>query len=243
MDLLRMHAKIRIRPVWDDGGEQTIYEAKELLAMQADRPKLKALDENGRLNVTIMASTPDIDETGEIVEVTAFSSSIEKYNDNPKLLAYHDMKQPVGLAPGRITKAGLLLEGFVSSARPDIQQLVLDGVLSHASIGFFPKEVEWDEELDVLRHLDLELIENSLVPIPANLSTWVTVDDVKSWRSATARKTQPETPAERPEPEPEREPEPADDTGLPDEILAGLTSGVARVGSSLAALGNALARE
>ena len=169
-------------------------------------PRVKALDADGKLQLSTMASTPDIDDMDEIVEATAFASSINRFAEIPVMLAFHDMKQPVGLWPKQhITKAGLALDGFISAGRPDIQKLVLDGVIAHTSIGFFVKDVEWDDELEVLRIKDLDLIEVSLVPIPANRSTFITLSaSFVDWQTRAsksfaanlaARKTRPATPA------------------------------------------------
>lgn len=135
---------------------------------------LKATDDGGKLRLRILSSTADIDAHNEIVERSAFKSSLAAYNELPVLLAYHDMKQPVGLAPAEITDAGLVhREAFISDGRPDIQRLVLDGVLTKASIGFVIKEAKWDDKLELVRITDLELLEVSLVPIPANRYTFV----------------------------------------------------------------------
>lgn len=254
--LITIHTKIKVCPVWEsiDGQGKGIGEptdpAQLSLALktgEADGRRLKMLDENGRLNISILASTPDIDSQDEIVEVSAFASSSEEYNANPILTAYHDLKQPVGKAPSEMTKAGLMQRGFVSSARPDIQQLVLDGVLQFASIGFIPKVMEWDEDLDVLRHLDLTHLETALVPIPANLHTWVTVDDVRKWRDGnTRRKAPPEIPVERPEPEAKEIPTPPaepDDGQELDAIVDNIAAVTARIGSSLAGIAGAVTGE
>lgn len=144
-------------------------------------------DADGRLQVRSLMSTPSIDEMQEIVEVGAFKSSLEKFMERPRMLAYHDMMQPVGnWTRLELTEGGLSGDGFVSSARPDIQQLVIDGVLDGASIGFFINEAEYDEEMELFRIKDLELIEVSLVPIPANRDTFVEV--AKAWTRAKALK-------------------------------------------------------
>jgi HK97 family phage prohead protease len=201
-----------------------------------DGREVKALDEQGRLRIGTLASTPDIDEMGEIVEPTAFASSIEKFGENPMMLAYHDMGQPVGLWDDgqKITKGGLLLDGFVSAGRPDVQQLVLDGVLAHTSIGFFPREVEWDDRLEVMRITDLELIEVSLVPIPANRSTFVTLKDAfAAWRAdEIARlKDLPEIPAAK---APDGSPEPLATEPDMGPLFAGIASSMVGIGRSLA---------
>jgi HK97 family phage prohead protease len=167
---------------------------------------LKATDDTGRLGLRILSSTADIDAHGEIVERSAFESSLEAYNALPILLAYHDMKQPVGLAPAKITPDGLMHpEAFVSNGRPDIQRLVLDGVLSKASIGFMVREAVWDEKLELVRITDLELLEVSLVPLPANRYTFV--EAAKGWAETFGKAAAgPRVPSEIPKEEPARVP-------------------------------------
>lgn len=169
---------------------------------------LKATGEDGKLRLRILSSTADIDAHGEIVERDAFRSSLDAYNELPILLAYHDMKQPVGLAPAEITSAGLVhREAFISDARPDIQRLVLDGVLTKASIGFMVREARWDEKLELVRITDLELLEVSLVPIPANRYTFV--EAAKGWSKTFGKAwhdAAPVVPSDRPREEPKQAP-------------------------------------
>jgi HK97 family phage prohead protease len=239
--LIRMSAKLLIRPRWADDADTSdmlsdMLNAKQLsLELRSDTPRLKALDDEGRLHVTSLASTPDIDLQNEIVEVGAFASSLQSFALNPQMLAYHDMAQPVGLWPEqKITAAGLVLSGFISSARPDIQRLVLDGVLAHASVGFYVRNRDWDDDLDVLRITDLELIEASLVPIPANPYTFV--EAAKAWRDGEVVRLRaaPETPAERPDPEPPPAATEKDDDADLGPALDAIEAGAARIGSALA---------
>jgi HK97 family phage prohead protease len=150
-----------------------------------ENPKASPFDDQGRLWVSSLASTPDIDDVGDVVLPSAFQSSIDRFGEIPLMLAYHDMRQPVGLWPKQeITKRGLELEGFISGARPDIQRLVLDDVVGKASIGFLLKEdgIKYDEDLEIFKITDMTLVEVSLVPIPANRNTDVTVmSALKSW--------------------------------------------------------------
>jgi HK97 family phage prohead protease len=176
---------------------------------------LKATDDKGQMPIRILSSTADVDSHEEIVERSAFASSLEAYNALPILLAYHDMKQPVGLAPARMTKDGLLHpSAFISAGRPDIQELVRDGVLTKASIGFMVKDAVWDDELELVRITDLELLEVSLVPVPANRHTFV--EAAKGWSETFGRAAAtPRELAENPQEEPERVP------ALPMQELSG----------------------
>jgi HK97 family phage prohead protease len=188
---IRVISPLKIRGITDDDGRS-----------------VKALDAEGRLNLTTLASTPDIDEVNEIVEPEAFASSIDRYAEIPVMLAYHDMKQPVGLWPEQsISAQGLALSGFISGGRPDVQKLVLDGVIAHTSIGFFVKDRAWDDELEVMRIKDLDLVEVSLVPIPANRSTFITLgESLAEWRDRETRAFKNQRSPEVPDPAPEEGP-------------------------------------
>jgi len=134
--------------------------------------KLQAQDNLGRLPVRLLASTESVNDYGFIVENGAFEASLEQYNENPILLAFHDMKQPIGKAPAKVTPIGLISEGFVSAGRPDIQTFVLDGTLSGVSVGFdVLEEIEGDD--GVPRVTRLGLVEQSLVPAGANADAFV----------------------------------------------------------------------
>jgi hypothetical protein len=176
---------------------------------------LELRDPEGRLPIRLLSSTPDIDLDGEIVEPAGAAEFLEEHNRNPVLLAYHDMKQPAGMAPIRIAKDGLWSDplsksnpggAFISlhaGTHPgQIQGLVMDGSLPGASLGFVPVGVEFDEDLEVLRHVKFKIIEKSLVPLPANPSTFV--EAVTAWGKSFAKSWRPGAPTPEPEPEPER---------------------------------------
>lgn len=129
---------------------------------------------DGRLWIESRVSTPAKNEYGIVVKPESFVGAMSKWREFPVMLAYHDMNRPVGRWPeDELSDDGLILRGFVSSAAPDIQQLVRDEVLTATSISFWPKKEEWDEESKTLTILEMELLEVSLVPIPADRGTWV----------------------------------------------------------------------
>lgn len=130
---------------------------------------------DGRLYIRSLASTPDIDDANEIVEPEAFRNTLAKFAKNPVMLFCHDMRQPCGMWDKQeITSAGLILEGWISSARQDVQTLVRDGVVKKASIGYRVNKYEASTNGDEpTRLLEVDLYEVSLVPLPANDNTYV----------------------------------------------------------------------
>lgn len=111
------------------------------------------------------------DRYGEIVDATAFASSLASFNKNPVMLYMHDPRQLIGNFPvTEIRHDGLFVKGKLGhgfepadTARLQIEQ----GFLKAMSIGFIPNKMERDAE-GVLHIRDLELLEISLVSIPAN---------------------------------------------------------------------------
>lgn len=186
-------------------------------------------DDDGRLWIRSLIHTPDIDSTNERLAWDFFLESMPLFMERPRMLAYHDLKQPVGNWPAfQISEAGTLLTGFVSKARPDIQDLVRDDVLD-SSVGFLMQEAIWNEELEILEGIKGRLFEGSLVPIPANESVWVEVlSGFKQYAPTEALNTKDSViePEETPAPEMEREiPAPC----LPD--TSGLVRCVRRIAS------------
>ena len=181
-----------------------------------DGKRLKMRDDDGRLHIQGLVSTPDLDLDGEIVEPEAFRSSMPAFAQNPVMLAYHRMDWPVGLWDQKqeISEAGLFLSGWIGGSEVGIQEKVLDGVLKRASVGYFPKRVVWEEDEELWRITDLALFETSLVPIPANPGTFVEVakaaledirtNDARRWKALTRTEVPAADGVPVPEPEPVR---------------------------------------
>jgi len=135
------------------------------------------------------ASTPSLDIYNDVVEPEAFRESIQKnYKKNPIILFQHQSDRPIGKATFMsIDTAGLYIEGVVVDK--DIEPKIQAGILRTFSIGYIPQESEFrSAEGDLLDPEDakdrnkimydedvkriikkLDLVENSIVSVPANL--------------------------------------------------------------------------
>jgi HK97 family phage prohead protease len=124
--------------------------------------------------VDFIASTADIDSHGDIVEQDFILGRFEK---NPIILFAHNSRAlPIGTATNVGVRDGVLkmTVRFASKkANPvaeHVFQLIKEGILKAMSIGFIPhdirRELRDDKEVWILSKN--ELIESSVVPIPAN---------------------------------------------------------------------------
>lgn len=124
------------------------------------------------LRIAGYANTVDRDRVGDIILASAWVNGIENYRMNPILLFQHDPKNPIGRV-NKITvdKKGIFIEATVSQAAEKIHQtqsLIKDGVLKSFSVGFRPIEQKYDNAADSTIITKVELLEVSVVSIPAN---------------------------------------------------------------------------
>lgn len=141
---------------------------------------VKSIDEELR-QATFVISTDEKDRMGEVVEQ---SWDLDNYKKNPIVLFGHDPSKP-GYVVGRATEIVADKDGdknitlgtvqFAEEGTSDdadtVWKLVKQGILRTVSVGFIPhtfKTLDDDNETDVLA--DNELLEFSIVPIPANPS-------------------------------------------------------------------------
>jgi len=123
------------------------------------------------------ASTPDLDQGGDIVVKGAFSRTIAQRGGKLKMLWNHKSD---AMPIGKYTKVeeregGLYVEGKVSdtTAGRDVMTLLRDGAIDSMSIGYIPKEADRREDgVRVIK--DLDLLEVSLVNFPMNEKAVVT---------------------------------------------------------------------
>lgn len=136
--------------------------------------EVKAEEEN---TFSGFASTPDLDQGGDIVAKGAFSRTIAQRGGKLKMLWNHKSD---AMPIGKYTKVeeregGLYVEGKLSdtTAGRDVMTLLRDGAIDSMSIGFIPKEAEYNENgVRVIK--DLDLLEVSLVNFPMNEMAVVT---------------------------------------------------------------------
>lgn len=120
-------------------------------------------------SVVIYASTKDVDRMGDIIQPTAFD--IKKINEKGlPILFNHNPNFPIGKSLwGKINDVGLMLKVYISDktqVAKDVWNLILEGIISGASVGFIP--TEWKETKEGYEFLKVDLLETSFTPIPAN---------------------------------------------------------------------------
>lgn len=143
---------------------------------------VKSIDEEKR-QATFVISTDEIDRMYEIVEQ---SWELENYKKNPIVLFGHDQSKP-GYVVGCATEIHSDKEGDknitigtvqfaeegTSSDADTVWKLVKQGILRTVSVGFIPhtfKALKNEDGSETTVLADNELLEFSIVPIPANPS-------------------------------------------------------------------------
>jgi HK97 family phage prohead protease/HK97 family phage major capsid protein len=134
--------------------------------------KSTAKTEKDSIKIAGYANTVLKDRTGDIVLPEAWAKGIENYRKNPVLLYQHDHSKPIGKSDiVRVDKKGIFVEASVSSAAEKmhgVQSLIRDGALKSFSVGFRVKDASYDKNSDTFFIKDLELLEISVVSVPAN---------------------------------------------------------------------------
>jgi len=143
---------------------------------------IKAVDLETR-TIRGVASTPAPDRMGDVVEPLGITFT------NPlPLLLYHNTQKPVGAVTfDPPTAAGLEFEATLptvadaGTVRDRIEEAwtsIKAGLLAGVSIGFRSIEEAWNKETGGFRFLKTEILELSLVAIPANAGA--TISSIKS---------------------------------------------------------------
>jgi len=143
----------------------------------------KAYEEGDDLHIQGMASTVDKDRVGDTIEVSAWTKGgLDNYLNNPVILFNHDYDKPIGRAVSLGTNdKGLQLKAKIAKSAGQIGELIKEGVLGAFSVGFMVRDAEYDEETDGYRIKDAELLEVSVVTVPANQAATFSV--AKSFNS------------------------------------------------------------
>jgi len=133
---------------------------------------VKSIEEEQRI-IHGTASTPMPDRMGDVVEPLGIT-----FAKSVPLLLYHDTKRPVGsvafdppTAKGLTFQASLPRVAEAGTLRDRIEeawQSIKAGLLAGVSIGFRSLEDSYDRETGGMHFLKTEVLELSLVAIPAN---------------------------------------------------------------------------
>ena len=117
------------------------------------------------------ASTNDVDRHGDVVPTSVWEKGMTNYLRNPIVLAYHDHSNPIGrMVEHKTDSKGLWIKARISTAAKQFQ-LIKDGILTAFSIGFRVLDAEYNSAAEVFLIKELELVEISVVSVPANQNT------------------------------------------------------------------------
>lgn len=150
------------------------------------------------LIISGLASTNDVDRSGDIIASDAWSAkdALANYLKNPIILAYHDPSQPIGKTiEHEIVENGLSITAKISKSAGNIIELIKEGILSAFSVGFMIKDADFDPKSGVFMIKELELFEVSVVSIPANQNALFSIEknfsnpeDYKEFRNQFIKK-------------------------------------------------------
>jgi len=168
------------RPViWMDTDEWKAKSAKDeeiaegyALRKICDDLQIKAVDEAERtLRFVVSTASPDRDK--DTVAVNGWN--LESFRRSPVIPFAHDYRN---LPVAKAIEIGPQKEGLVSTAQfaskelypfaDTVYQMLLQGFLSAVSVGFRPMKHEVNKERGGIDFLQQELLEYSVVPVPAN---------------------------------------------------------------------------
>jgi HK97 family phage major capsid protein/HK97 family phage prohead protease len=162
---------------FDTPGGDTVQRAYSFLTV-------KAVDDGHTRTIEGIATTPAMDRVGDVIDPMG-----ARFAKSAPLLWQHDHGQPVGSVKfGKPTAKGIEFAAQIKKPKPDYPKAladrldeawvsVRDGLIGAVSIGFRASDYERLEDGGV-RFTDYEIIELSLVTIPANAEA--TINAIKS---------------------------------------------------------------
>ena len=130
----------------------------------------KSSENTDTLIIEGFANTATVDRSGDIIIPDAWSKGgLDNYKKNPIILAFHNYAMPIGKAVDlSVSSMGLHITAAISKAAGQIYDLIQEGVVSTFSVGFMVKDAAYDAATDIFVIKDLELLEVSVVSVPAN---------------------------------------------------------------------------
>ena len=134
-------------------------------------------DEEEKIVVEGFANTTTIDRVGDIILEEAWTKGgLDNYLKNPIILAYHRHDEPIGIMVDyAVNNKGLKVTAEILKASGKVFSLIKSGVLKAFSVGFRVKDADYDSAADLFVIKDLELMEISVVSIPANADSTFSV--------------------------------------------------------------------
>lgn len=118
------------------------------------------------------ASTINVDRVGDLIPTAVWEKGLQNYLKNPVILAFHDHERPVGrMVDHKINTDGLWIKARISPSDEEIYDKVDDEVITAFSVSFRVLDAEYNSALEVFIVKELELLEISVVSVPANHNT------------------------------------------------------------------------
>jgi HK97 family phage prohead protease len=121
-----------------------------------------------------LANAADPDRAREIITASAWNT--DNFDLNPIILFNHCHDKPIGSClEYKVEDNGLSYRASIGkpSAYPmltetqhEVRSLLAQGILRTNSVGFIPVDLDYDEEADLIRYTNVELLEISVVSIP-----------------------------------------------------------------------------
>ena len=150
----------------------------------------------GMLKVEGYANTEVKDRMGDIILPTAWErGGLENFRKNPVMLSQHDHRRAIGkFTDVRTDAKGLYVEGVISKSEPEIQTKIKENILKAFSVGFIIKDADYVPDTGTLYITDAELLEVSVVSVPANQDSlfqvaknFDTAEEYEEYRKAFAK--------------------------------------------------------
>jgi len=134
---------------------------------------IKALKDN---QIEAIIATDTIDRSGEILEIDGVD--LKQYKKNTVVLWAHDYSSiPIAKTISIKKQNGQIIAKMEFNADDDfamkVYNAIKNGFLSAFSIGFIPTDGTWDEKINGYRWTKSEMLEYSVVPVPANAEALV----------------------------------------------------------------------
>ena len=130
----------------------------------------KGEESSDTLTIEGFANTTDKDRDGDIILESAWKQGgLANFLKNPIVLAFHNHQMPIGTVKAHsVSEKGLHVTAEISKAAGNVFELVKEGILQAFSVGFRILDADFDSKTDLFLIKDLELLEVSVVAVPAN---------------------------------------------------------------------------
>lgn len=129
--------------------------------------------ETEKREVTFVISTESVDRDGDIISAEGWDFTA--WLKNPVVLWGHDYGslpvangKRVWVEGGKVYATAKFIEPEVYPFADVIYKMLVNGYLRTVSVGFNPSEYEWREDAEGIYFLKQELLEFSVVSVPAN---------------------------------------------------------------------------